>query len=581
MDNNEMYLTGQSRIEHFYIKDFFAFIFQWLQRESPFIFWMTALNLPCVIADFLNNCLDRAPFQILFYGFFRVSAIIFMISFMAILLDIILCCVFRIAYLNRVLKNILLVFSGCMFLVNLFILYYYRARIDEAILKMILGTKAAEAAEFFEVYIVQWRFIGFVLLFILGLFVLRWFYLKLSRSKIFWVVTIVCSIIAGIGGWLHPSKLLTRYFSVAHVPSMLLSIAHERQDYEQTMKGAKLDITLTKNESSIPYVAFILGESTNRNHMSLYGYPLPTTPRLMERNKEGALCVFQDTISPHGSTIPVMEKLFTFYRNDSTGKWFTYANLFSILRLAGYHVEWLSNQEGFGPLSYVSQFYAEQGGIRKFAMAFASGNEMANYDGKLLPILEKSLQTSQDKNFYVLHLMGAHGKYLLRYPKEFGKFSYQDEKDTGKKFSNEQRQTRAEYDNAVLYNDFVVDEIIRRFEDKDAIVIYISDHGEDVYDELDFAGHSFDTRHGCEIPMIMWASRQFRTSHPELYRRIEKSVDRPFMTDDMIHVILDLLDIETEDYDPRKSVINDAFDETRERISEGKIYDKARGLRRR
>ena len=394
-------------------------------------------------------------------------------------------------------------------------------------------------------------------------------------------MTLFFSIMTGIGGTLHPSPLLTRYFSVAHVPSMLLNIAHERKNYEQIMKEAKRDITLTKNESSIPYVAFILGESTNRNHMSLYGYLLPTTPRFLERNKKEGLCVFQDVISPHGSTIPVMEKIFTFCRTDSSEKWFTYANLFSILRLAGYHVEWLSNQEGFGPLSYVSQFYAEQGEIKKFAMAFATGNELANYDGKLLPILEKSLQVSQRKNFYVLHLMGAHGKYLLRYPEEFEKFSYQDEKDTEKKFSKEQKRTRAEYDNAVLYNDFVVDEIIRCFEDKDAIVIYVSDHGEDVYDELDFAGHSFDTRHGCEIPMIIWTSRQFRASHQELYRRIKRSVNRPFMTDDMIHVVLDLLDIETEDYDPRKSVINDAFDEMRERVFEGKIYDKARGLRKR
>ena len=34
----------------------------------------------------------------------------------------------------------------------------------------------------------------------------------------------------------------------------------------------------------------------------------------------------------------------------------------------------------------------------------------------------------------------------------------------------------------MLYDDAIVDEIIRRFEDKDALVIFISDHGEEVYD---------------------------------------------------------------------------------------------------
>ena len=33
------------------------------------------------------------------------------------------------------------------------------------------------------------------------------------------------------------------------------------------------------DNSTIPFVIFILGESTDRNHMQLYGYRLPTTPR--------------------------------------------------------------------------------------------------------------------------------------------------------------------------------------------------------------------------------------------------------------------------------------------------------------
>ena len=138
--------TRQDKTRQFRLKSCGVFVFQWLQRESIFIFWMIALNLPCVIADFLNNCLDRASSQILLYGFYRVSAITFMIAFMAILLDIFLCCVFRTTSMNYVMKNILLAFSGCMFLVNLFILYYYQARIDEAMLKIVLGTKLAEAS---------------------------------------------------------------------------------------------------------------------------------------------------------------------------------------------------------------------------------------------------------------------------------------------------------------------------------------------------------------------------------------------------------------------------------------------------
>lgn len=38
------------------------------------------------------------------------------------------------------------------------------------------------------------------------------------------------------------------------------------------------------------------------------------------------------------------------------------------------------------------------------------------------------------------------------------------------------------------------------------------------------------------------------------------------MTADMIHVLLDIMEIETKDFDPAKSVINNQFDTSRVRI---------------
>ena len=40
----------------------------------------------------------------------------------------------------------------------------------------------------------------------------------------------------------------------------------------------------------------------------------------------------------------------------------------------------------------------------------------------------------------------------------------------------------SEYDNATLYNDSIVDQIVRRFANEDAIVIYVPDHGEECFE---------------------------------------------------------------------------------------------------
>lgn len=46
------------------------------------------------------------------------------------------------------------------------------------------------------------------------------------------------------------------------------------------------------------------------------------------------------------------------------------------------------------------------------------------------------------------------------------------------------------------------------------------------------------------------------------------------MTDDMIHTVLDLVDVETEDYEPDRSIVNEDFDSQRVRMFDGADYDR-------
>ena len=46
------------------------------------------------------------------------------------------------------------------------------------------------------------------------------------------------------------------------------------------------------------------------------------------------------------------------------------------------------------------------------------------------------------------------------------------------------------------------------------------------------------------------------------------------MTDDMIHTLLDMLKIETDEFDSTRSIINKNYDMARKRIYHDKIYIK-------
>ena len=346
------------------------------------------------------------------------------------------------------------------------------------------------------------------------------------------------------------------------------------QAYRELSSQVNSKVELTENKSEIKNIVFILGESTNRNHMHLYGYYLPNTPNLDALNEKGEISVFRDVVSPHSTTIAVLSKLFTFCNRESDQEWYHYNNLIDVMNAAGYKTYWLSNQETSGVWGNVAQIYAAHSDVSAFTRIRDSREDYGIVDGELFPLIDDAIANrSEDKNFYVVHLMGGHGLYYNRFPYSFSKFS---KDDINLPITDGKKEIVAQYDNALYYNDYIVSSIIDKFRDSETLVIYVPDHGEAVYDEgEDMSGHIEEnpTHHMIEIPVIMWASEKFRAKYPEKWEQIKKAADRPYMTDDMIHTVMDLADIKTAEFDPTRSIVNDKFNAQRPRIFDGMDYD--------
>ena len=105
------------------------------------------------------------------------------------------------------------------------------------------------------------------------------------------------------------------------------------------------------------------------------------------------------------------------------------------------------------------------------------------------------------------------------------------------------------------------------------MVVYLSDHGEEVFDYAHRNGRIHDAtlspdccRHQYEIPFMIWMSDRYRAARPELAAAIARAVDRPYMTDDLPHLLLDLAGLSCRWFDPTRSVVNDRFDASRPRL---------------
>ena len=309
--------------------------------------------------------------------------------------------------------------------------------------------------------------------------------------------------------------------------------------------------------------------------MHIYGYSLPNTPHLDTLANNGELAVFQDVISAKHGTVLSLREIFTFHDWESEKEWYQCGNLFDILRQAGYISWWLSNQDSFGIWGNTGTLFANRADYAVFTKRRASQDDFGSLDEELLTLLDDALTESKEKNFYVLHLMGSHVLYNLRYPANFNKFAAKDIEDN---LSTDWKQDIAAYNNAVLYNDFILANIIERFRDKDAVVIYLSDHGENVHDEgTALLGHAYGkpNRYLYEIPMLIWVSDYFRQNHSDKWTAIQNSVSRPFMTDDLIHTLLGLMDIKTVEYDEKKNLFSSRFNVNRKRMVQDLDYDKS------
>ena len=490
-------------------------------------------------------------------------------------------------FVQKIVKTVILVPTGIIFVSEFFTMYVYKALIGTGIINSALETNVREATEFFNMYVGFSGILTIIAVVIAMIALYKYNVLRKVRSNLSLNINeknrrvgINTLILVSL---FYTVRMFTVYtdfmwddiLPIQRVYASTSVAVRNMQAYRELSSQVNAEVKLTENKSEIKNIVFILGESTNRNHMHLYGYYLPNTPNLDAMNDKGELSVFRDCVSPHSTTIAVLSKLFTFCDYESDKEWFHYNNLIDVMKAAGYKTYWLSNQETSGIWGNVAQIYAAHSDVSAFTRIRDSREDYGIVDGELFPLIDDAIASrSEDKNFYVIHLMGGHGLYYNRFPYKFSKF---DVSDIQLPISDGKKEIVAQYDNALYYNDYVVSSIIDKFRDSETLVIYVPDHGEAVYDEgEDMSGHIEEnpTHHMIEVPVIMWASNKFKAKYPEKWEQIKSAVNRPYMTDDMIHTVMDISDIKTADFDPAKSIVNAQFNDKRPRIFDGMDYDK-------
>lgn len=307
-------------------------------------------------------------------------------------------------------------------------------------------------------------------------------------------------------------------------------------------------------------LVLVIGESTNRQRMSLYGYPRNTTPKLDEI--KDALVVFNDVITPRPYTIEALQQVLSFADQQNFSAYTEMPTLLNMMKQAGYDITWITNQQTQTRrntvLTTLSQLADHQ--------IYLNNNRAQNasqYDGLVLSPFSEALASSATKKLIVVHLLGTHRKYAYRYPPEFEKFRLNT--NTPDWINDDILAEYNSYDNAILYNDYVVSELITTLgkNPEQSALVYLSDHGEEVYDYPDslFCGRNEGKPSPAmyTVPFVLWTSPAYRDANNTTQWKSYEN--RPYTTADFIYTWADIAGLNFTGMDYSRSLISDKFTE--------------------
>ncbi len=292
-------------------------------------------------------------------------------------------------------------------------------------------------------------------------------------------------------------------------------------------------------------IVFVIGESSRYDRWSLNGYARDTNPLLA---KEANLISAPDVVASASATLlslPVMLSRKQAMQTYRTG--FPEKSFISAFRESGFRTYWISNQIPFGEFDTPVSVFAREADVIQF-MNPGGYSDISSLDGILLQPLRNALEDPAPKKLIVLHSLGNHWNYSLRYPEAFDRWRPSlagvpdpDHTDAGLK-----GRIDNSYDNSVLYTDWFLARVIAALKSprNASAMIYISDHGENLHDgACDFVLHGHNTLYDYHVPMLAWYSDAYAAKFPGKVTQLRSHATAPLSTENIFHSILDMADI--------------------------------------
>ncbi len=290
---------------------------------------------------------------------------------------------------------------------------------------------------------------------------------------------------------------LEAFISVKYYPlRFIFEFLYYKNDYVKYQKELNESLSsedswnIINSKQLYKNYVLVIGESVRRDYMSLYGYPIETTPFLNKVNGK----ILSNYISPAPNTITSLKRMLF---QHSKLEDFIYPNtLITLANKAGLDTYWLSNQGKIGQYDTLPSRVAIKAKY-KFFTKLGNYNSNNKPDLELIPQFLASLDKPSDRSkLIVLHLMGSHGSFCKRVDN-----SYEIEN-----IENIISEDISCYLSSIKQTDKLLEKIYKSLKNRKETfsIIYFSDHG--LAHNNDSLKHNGEYKSGYSIPFIMMSS---------------------------------------------------------------------------
>lgn len=312
------------------------------------------------------------------------------------------------------------------------------------------------------------------------------------------------------------------------------TVAEVRRDLTDGISGGYDDID----------VVFVLGESLRPDHLGLNGYKRETTPLLRREDVISFPYIYTEQTYTNRSVPHILS------RADSSdfSRAYSEKSFIHMFKACGFRTAWLANQEAADTYIY----FMNEADTLIYANIDKSSYVFDRWvDGDLLPLFDDIMDRRGGRTLTILHTIGSHWWYNSHFTDEFERFKPVVKSKVISSCTSEEMINS--YDNTVLYTDYFLSQLIERLRERNAILIYQSDHGESLGEDGVWL-HASDTEQTHSAAALIWMSPKYRMLHPEHYERARSNSERYYRTDYLFHSILDAAGIKSPYIDNGLSV---------------------------